>query len=52
MFFVLLRSKSSSGMCAKLGTAAASNNRVHPRRSLSSSPLAHTINWSPDPQAM
>ena len=46
------RSESPSGMCAKLRTVAASNNRVHPTRSLSSSPLASTINWSPASQAL
>jgi len=30
----LLRSESPSGMCAKLDTVAASNNRVHPTRPL------------------
>jgi len=30
----LLRSESLSGMCAKLRTVAASNNRIHPTRSL------------------
>jgi len=30
----LLRSESPNGMCAKLRTVAASNNRVHPTRSL------------------
>jgi len=37
--FLLLRSEIPSGMCAKLRTVAASNNRDHPTRSLSSSPL-------------
>jgi len=32
--FILLRSESPSGMCAKLRTVAASNNRDHPTRSL------------------
>ena len=32
--FILLRSESPSGMCAKLRTVAASNNRVHLTRSL------------------
>jgi len=32
---LLLRSESPSGMCAKLRTVAASNNRDHPARSLS-----------------
>jgi len=31
---ILLQSESLSGMCAKLRTVAASNNRVHPTRSL------------------
>ena len=39
-------------MCAKLHTVAASNNRDHPTRSLSSSPLASTINCSPGSQAL
>jgi len=30
----MLQSESPSGMCAKLRTVAASNNRVHPTRSL------------------
>jgi len=38
-------------MCAKLRTVAASNNRDHPTRSLSSSSLASTINCSPGSQA-
>ena len=49
---VLLRSETPSGMCAKLHTVAASNNRDHPTRSLSSSPLASTINCSPGSQAL
>jgi len=48
----LLQSESPSGMCAKLHTVAASNNRVHPTRSLSSSPLANTINCSLASQAL
>jgi len=48
----VLRSEIPSGMCAKLRTVAASNNRVHPTRSLSSSPLASTINCSPGSQAL
>ena len=44
--------KRPSGMCAKLRTVAASNNRVHPTRSLSSSPLASTINCSLASQAL
>jgi len=48
---VMLRSEIPSGMCAKLRTVAASNNRDHPPRSLSSSPLASTINCSPGSQA-
>jgi len=31
---ILLRSETPSGMCAKLCTVAASNNKVHPTRSL------------------
>ena len=31
---ILLRSERPNGMCAKLSTVAASNNRVHPTRSL------------------
>jgi len=51
---LLLRSEILSGMCAKLRTAAASNNRDrdHPTRSHSSSPLASTINCSPGSQAL
>jgi len=41
--FVVLRSESPSGKCAKLHSAAASNNRDHPTRSLLSSPLASTV---------
>jgi len=48
---VLLRSEIPSGMCADLRTVAASNNRDHPTRSLSSSPFASTINCSPGSQA-
>ena len=48
----LLRSEIPSGMCAKLRTVAASSNRDHPTRSLSSSPLASTINCSPGSQAL
>jgi len=33
---ILLRSENPSGMCAKLRTVAASNNRDHPTRSLCS----------------
>jgi len=44
--------KSPSGMCTKLRTVAASNNRVHPTRSQSSSPLVRTINCSPGSQAL
>ena len=36
---LLLRSESPGGMCAKLHTLAASDNRDHPTRSLSSSLL-------------
>ena len=43
---LLLWSESTSGKCAELHTVAASNNRVHPTKSLSSSPLACTINCS------
>jgi len=43
--------KSPSGMCAKLRTVAAISNRVHTKRSLSSSLLARTINCSPGSQA-
>jgi len=39
-------------MCAELRTVAASNNRDHPTRSLSLSPLASTINCSPGSQAL
>jgi len=39
-------------MCAKLRSATASNNRVHPTRSLSSSSLASTINCSLASQAL
>jgi len=39
-----LRSEIPSGMCAKLRTVAASNNRDHPTRSLSSLPLGNTVN--------
>ena len=49
---VLLQSEIPSGMCAELRTVAASNNRDHPARSLSSSPLASTINCSPGSQAL
>jgi len=49
---IVLRSEIPSGMRAKLRTAAASNNRDHPMRSLSSSPLASTINCSPGSQAL
>ena len=48
----VLRSESPSGTCAKLRTVAASNNRDHPTRSLSSSPLASTVNCSPGSQAL
>ena len=49
---MLLLSEIPSGMCAKLHTMAASNNRDHPSRSLSLSLLASTINCSPDSQAL
>jgi len=48
--FLLLESPSRN--CAKLHTVAASNNRDHPARSLSSSPLASTINCSLASQAL
>jgi len=50
--FTVLWLESRSGMCAKLQTVAASNNRVHLTRSLSSSPLARIINCSPASQAL
>jgi len=49
---ILLRSEIPSGMCAELRTMAASNNRDHPTRSLSSSLFANTINCSPGSQAL
>jgi len=49
---ILLRSEIPSGMCAKLRTVAASNNRDHPTRSLSSLPLAGTINCSTGSQVL
>jgi len=49
---ILLRSEIPSSMCAKLRTVAASNNRDHPTRSLSSSSLASTINCLPGSQAL
>ena len=49
---IFLRSEIPSGMCAKLRTVAASNNRDYPTRSLSSSPFASTINCSPGSQAL
>ena len=52
VYLMVLRSEIPSGMCAKLRTVAASNNRDHPTRSLSSSPLASTINCSPGSQAL
>ena len=48
----MLRSESPSGKCAKLDTVAASNNRDHPTRSLSSLPSGSTINCSPGSQAL
>jgi len=39
-FKELLRLENPSGKCAKLHSMAASNNRNHATRSLSSSPLA------------
>jgi len=44
--------RKSRAACAQLRTVAASNNRDHPTRSLSSSPLAGTINCSPGSQAL
>jgi len=49
---IVLRSEILSGMCAKLRTVAASNNKDHPTRSLSWSPFASTINCSPISQAL
>jgi len=49
---LMLWSEIPSGMCAKLRTVAARNNRDQPTRSLSSSPLASTINCSPGSQAL
>ena len=49
---ILLWSEIPSGVCAELRTVAASNNRGHPTRSLSSSPFANTINCSPGSQAL
>ena len=49
---VLLRSEIQSGMCAKLRTVAASTNRDHPTRSLSSSQFASTIKCSPGSHAL
>jgi len=49
---IVLRSEIPSGMCAKLRTVAASNDRDHTTRSLSSSPFARTINCSPGSQAL
>jgi len=49
---ILLRSEIPSGMCAKLRTVAASNNRDHPTISLSSSRSGRTINCSPGSQAL
>jgi len=46
------QSESPNGMCAKLYTVAASNNRVHPTRSLSSPPFTRTMNCSPGSQAL
>jgi len=46
------RKSRAHAMCAKLRTVAASNNRDHPTRSLSSSPLASTINCSLGSQAL
>ena len=47
-----LQSESLSGKCAKCHTVAATNNRDQQRRSLSSSPLATTINCSSGSQAL
>ena len=49
---IFLRSEIPCSMCAKLRTVAESNNRDHSTRSLSSSPLASTINCSPGSQAL
>ena len=49
--FALLRSENPSGKCAKLHIVAASKNRDRPTKSLSSSPLASTINCSLASQA-
>jgi len=49
---IMLRSEILSGMCAELRTVAASDNRDHPTRSLSSSPFTSTINYSPGLQAL
>jgi len=49
---ILLCSEIPSSMYEKLRTVAASNNRDHPTRSLSSSLLASTINCSPGSQAL
>jgi len=49
---ILLRLESPSGLNTKLLTVASSNNNVHLTRSLSSSPLARTITWSPGSQAL
>jgi len=48
----MLRWESPSVKRAKLHTVGGNNNRVHPTRSLSSSPLASTINCSPGSQAL
>jgi len=49
---ILLWSEIPSGKCAKFRTVAASNNRDHPTRTLSLSPLASTINRSLASQAL
>jgi len=48
----MLRSERPSGTCAELHTVAASSNGDHPTRSLSSAPVASTINCSPGSQAL
>jgi len=42
-FNLVLRSEIPSGMCAKLRTVAASNNRDHPTRSFSLSPFTSIV---------
>jgi len=48
----MLWPESLSGKCSNLHTVAASNNRDHLTRSLSSLPSGSTINCSPDSQAL